>query len=258
MEVYNLAYEAHGKGTPLILLHGFPLNRKMWEPQIDTLLQHCRLILPDLRGFGDSSWSGKALSIDEIADDVIQLMNSLSLDSAVIGGFSMGGYIALSIVDRYPTRVSGLILMDTHPKADNKQNLENRKRMAKVVEKKGTEAITKEMVKKLLTAHTLKDHPEIVQKVFDIMEQSTPTAIIQALQAMANRPDRSHVLPQFKKPALVLVGEKDEMSPPDLVKEMQSQLPNSNLALIENAGHLANMERPDEVNQAIISFIDVL
>jgi pimeloyl-ACP methyl ester carboxylesterase len=135
-----LAHADVGHGLPVVLLHAFPLNRMMWEPQIAALFGECRCIVPDLRGFGDSPKSGP-YSMDVFADDVIALLDALQIERAVVGGLSMGGYVALNIVRRYRQRVRALLLADTRASADTPEARQKRDDLIAVARSEGAGAV---------------------------------------------------------------------------------------------------------------------
>jgi pimeloyl-ACP methyl ester carboxylesterase len=253
----RLAYADEGAGAPIVLLHGFPFNRVMWEPQIAALRSTYRVIAPDLRGHGGSPAPGVVFTMDDMADDVIELVDRLQVDgSLVVGGLSMGGYVALSLVARWPGRVRGLMLLDTRAAPDTPDAAQKREETAEAVLAAGNPAALLEaLVPRLFSETTLKRHPERVERLRTIMNTATATGVAGALRGMAIRPDRRADLAHIKVPTLVLVGEDDVISPPDEARELAGAIPNARLAVIPEAGHMAPWENAPEANAAIFRFL---
>jgi pimeloyl-ACP methyl ester carboxylesterase len=253
----RLACLDEGAGAPIVLLHGFPFSREMWEPQIAALRSSYRVIAPDLRGHGKSPAPDGIYSMDEMADDVIELLDRLRLDGPVIvGGLSMGGYVALSLVARWPGRVRGLMLLDTRAAPDSPDAAQKREETAQAVLAAGNPAdLVEALVPRLFSATTLKRHPERVERLRTFMNATTATGVAAALRGMAIRPDRRADLARIKAPALVLVGEDDVISPPSEARELAAAIPNARLAIIPEAGHMAPWENAAEANAAIIGFL---
>ncbi len=256
----RLAYLDEGTGPPVVLLHGFPLSRAMWREQISGIGQSYRVIAPDLRGHGDSPTPDGAYTMDEMAGDVVELLDALHIaEPIVLGGLSMGGYVALSIMARHPSRVRGLILMDTRASADTPEAARDREASAQaVLDADSANAVVAKMLPRLFAKSTLEAHPERVEPLRALMEQNPPRGIAGALRGMAQRPDRRPMLGQISVPTLVLVGEEDVITPPDEVKVMAGAIPNSRLVVIPKAGHLAPYENPVAANRAILEFVKSL
>lgn len=256
----RLAYTDEGTGPPVILLHGFPLSRLMWREQIGALTPSYRLIAPDLRGQGDSPDPEGVYTMDELADDVVELLAALDItEPIVLGGLSMGGYVALSMVARYPDRLRGLILMDTRASADTPEAARDREASAQaVLDANSPRAVVAKMLPRLFGKTALKDHPDLVEPLRAVMEESSPRGIAGALRGMAIRPDRRPMLGQIAVPTLVMVGEDDVITPPDEVKSLAGAIPNSRLVVIPQAGHLAPYENPVAANGAVQEFLQSL
>lgn len=250
----QIAYEERGKGTPLVLLHGFPLHRAMWEPQIAALSGSSRVIAPDLRGHGESEAPPWIYSMDIYADDVRALLDHLAIDKAVICGFSMGGYIALHFYRKYGNRVSGLLLADTRPQPDTPEGKTGRFNTAKKAEKEGAGAIADMMIPKLLSAEGQK-RSELVQKVRKIIESTPVRGICGDLAAMAERSDSVPLLSEISVPTLIVVGEQDGLTPPADSKLMAEKIRGAKMEMIPEAGHMSNLEQPERFNKAVEGFL---
>ncbi len=253
----EIAYTDTGSGVPLVLLHAFPLSAAMWAGQRDALAGTCRLILPDQRGFGASVPVGTdPPDLDLAADDLRELLDRLRLDQVALGGLSMGGYVAMAFLRRYPERVSALILADTKASPDAPEAAENRHRIAAAVQQAGdSELLVTEMLPKLLGATTRERRPELVDAVTRMVRSAPPDAVAWAQRAMAARPASFDTIAAFTGPALVIVGEEDALAPVTEAAAMVSALPTATLVRIPAAGHLTALETPDEVSTAIRDFL---
>jgi pimeloyl-ACP methyl ester carboxylesterase len=253
----QLHYVEKGRGTPLVLLHGFPLSHRMWSAQIDDLSRDARVIAPDFRGFGQSP-DGGAFSIDDLADDVAGLLKTIDAAPAVVAGLSMGGYVAMAVARRHPHVLKGLILVDTRADADGPMAREGRARNIELVRSKGPSAIADGMIPKLLAPGADESRPELAGSLRNMIEACPAITIERALVALRDRPDSTSTLAAVKAPALVIVGDGDQITPPDLARAMQATLPKGELAVIRGAGHMAPMEQPAQVTRALRSFIKSL
>jgi pimeloyl-ACP methyl ester carboxylesterase len=252
-----LAHADVGRGLPVVLLHAFPLNRTMWEPQIAALFGECRCIAPDLRGFGDSPRSGP-YSMDRYADDVVALLDALQIDRAVVGGLSMGGYIALALWRRHRNRIRALVLADTRSGADNDEGKQKRGELIALAQSEGSSAVADRQVTGLLGKSTREKQPELVDRIRSIMAGESPDGIVGALEAMRNRPDSTPLLAGIDVPTLIVVGDEDVLTPPKEARAMHAAIRGSRLEVIPGAGHLSNLERPAAFNAALSDFVGSL
>lgn len=255
-----LAYDDHGPGPVVLLLHGFPLNRSLWEHQVGAVGSRYRLILPDLRGHGESAAPEGVYTMDVMADDVVELLDALQIrEPVVLGGLSMGGYVALSLMDRFPDRFRGLILMSTRAEADSPETARARAEMVGQIEgSKTIQPVVDAMLPRLLSPTTRVQRPEIVARVRGMMEKTSPRGVVGSLRGLAARPDRSSVLPRIQVPTLVLFGADDPITPPGLAQDLSCTIPRARHLVFEGAGHLAPVEAADAVNTAILAFLDEL
>jgi 3-oxoadipate enol-lactonase len=256
----DLAYADEGPGPVVMLLHGFPLSRAMWVDQLSGIGSIYRVIAPDLRGHGESPVPEGVYTMDAMADDVVELLETLEISGpVVVGGLSMGGYVALSLAARYPTRVRALMLMDTKAAPDTPEAAQAREAMAQAVIAADSAApVVDAMLPRLFAKMTREQHPERVEPMKDVMSQTSPRGIAGALRGMAARPDRRADLPKIVVPALVLVGAEDVITPVAESKSMAEALPNARLEVISRAGHLAPYENPSDANAAILRFLKTL
>lgn len=254
--IVELEYHEAGSGRPVVLLHAFPLSNLIYARQILAPPDGCRLIAPDLRGFGNSPGGG-APSLDAMADDVAGLLDRLRLESVVLGGVSMGGYVAMAFLRRHPGRVSGLVLADTKAGADPEPAAAKRLAMAARLEEEDSSVLlVEEVVPGLLGATTKRRFPEITTRVAGIARNCDPQAAAWAQRAMAARPDSFPTLRAADIPALVIVGEEDELSPPADAEAMAEALPRAGKpVVIPAAGHLSCVEKPSPFTAALARFL---
>jgi 3-oxoadipate enol-lactonase len=255
-----LAYVDEGPGRAVVLLHGFPLSRAMWAEQVPSIGAIYRVIAPDLRGHGESPAPEGVYTIDEMADDVIETLDSLHIsEPIVLGGLSLGGYVALSLVLRYPERVRALLLMDTQAGADSAEAAATREATAVAVLEAGSAApIVEPMIGRLFSPLFREERPERVEPLRAVMAQTTPRGIAGALRGMAKRPDRRGDLGKITVPTMVLVGEDDVITPPSVAKSLAEAIPGARLEVIAKAGHMAPYENPSAANTVIFRFLKSL
>lgn len=252
----TLVHDEVGHGRPVILLHAFPLSREMWHPQRQALASTCRLLTPDLPGFGDSPLTADTPSVEAMADAVATWLDGLGLrEPVVLGGLSMGGYVSLAFARKYGSRLAGLILADTRAEPDDEQARANRDKMIGFASTNPPSAVIEQMLPKLLGPNTLASRPEVVAEVKRIASAQRPAAIVAALQALRNRPDSVPTLARIQVPTLILVGKDDALTPPALSKNMTARIAGAKLVVLEEAGHLANMEQPAAFSEAIQAFV---
>lgn len=248
--------DSAGAGTPVVLIHAFPLNAAMWEAQLDALGDRWRLIAPDLRGFGTSDAPAErdAYSVESYADDLKALLDALQIDRAIIAGLSMGGYVALAFWRAYRHVVSGLVLADTRAEADAPEAIEKRTNQQKAVEEGGPSALTEGLLGALLADATRQKKPDVVATVRKLIDNPA-AGYIGALEAMKKRPDSTADLSVIDVPTLIIVGEYDALTPPDLSRKMHEHIGRSRLVVVPEAGHLSNLEAPEAFNGALAEFL---
>lgn len=260
LSTIELAYIDRGAGMPVLLVHGFPLDHTMWAAQIDALTERCRVIAPDLRGFGQSPL-GKAdpargISMEEYADDLVELLDALAIhEPIVLVGFSMGGYIAWPFVRTYASRLKALVQCDTKAVADTDEARAVRLKMAEHVSEWGSARVAEIMGPKLHAKGACDKKQAVVAAVRRVVERTSPAAIAAAQRGMAARPDMTSLLPTIRVPALVLVGAEDAISPPKEMQSVAAAIPNAEFVEIPDAGHMTTMENPAAVNAALLNFV---
>jgi pimeloyl-ACP methyl ester carboxylesterase len=240
----------------LVLVHAFPLNARMWEPQLAPLGERgWHVIAPQLRGM-DGGEDPPAQSMDDYAGDVIDLLDALHVGEAVIGGLSLGGYVTFAVLRHAPQYFRGMVLADTRAEADTPEGIEGRRRMLTLVADAGPRAVAEAMIPKLLAEETRRSRPDLVEQVRGLVLASSVEAIAGAVTAMMTRPDSTPLLGSIHVPTLVLVGEHDQLTPPSIAQELHQAIPGSELAMVPAAGHLSSFEQPDAFNSALAGFLD--
>lgn len=252
----DLAYREAGAGPALLLLHAFPLSGEMWEPQIEALAPVARVIAPDHRGFGNSGLPAPPVQMDTYAADAEALLEELHVESAIVAGLSMGGCVAFALYRRDARRVRGLILAATRAEADTEDGRKSRAATIELVRRDGATAIADQMIPRLLGETTMRDRPAIAHAVRRMIEGNQVEGIAAALQALADRPDSVDLLRRITAPALVLVGREDVITPEADAQLMQARLYRARLERIPGAGHLSNLEQPEQFNELVRGFID--
>jgi pimeloyl-ACP methyl ester carboxylesterase len=259
----TLAFTDTGHGPPIVLLHAFPLSRDMWLPQVDGLHDAYRLITPDLPGFGGSPPLDQP-SVDAFADAVAETLDKLPIRGPVVlGGLSMGGYVALAFARRHPARLRALILADTRAEPDDEAARANRDKTIAQVQAEGVGPVVEGLLPKLLCARTMEEQPEVVESVRRIALAQSAAGVAGALVGLRDRPDATAVLEQLQVPVLIVVGRDDALTPPARSEAMakavrRGQAGETVLEIIDGAGHLSNLENPEAFNAALRRFLDDL
>ena len=251
----SLQYTDVGNGPAVLLLHAFPLNKDMWAPQVGALASKYRVIAPDGRGLGLSRPIPEALTMELFADDAAAILDHLGVNKVVVGGLSMGGYAALAFWKRHRARVGGLILSDTRAGADTAEGKAGRESFAVAALKNGIDWVVTEMSPKLQRPEPL---PAIDAEIRRLIHDNLTLGGAAAQRGMAQRADFTGLLPKIAVPTLVVVGEKDTLTPPAQAQAMASAIPNARLVQIPGAGHLTSLEDPTAFNAALIGFLTTL
>lgn len=245
-------------GIPVIFIHGFPFSHRMWTSQggqTEALAGTHRIIAYDVRGHGESEVGDGHYSIEFFVDDLIALMNHLSVEKAILCGLSMGGYIALRAIERHPERVMGLILCDTRSEADPNEGKVKRSQAIKDLEENGLKIYAENFVKSVFAPESLQSKADSVKMIQSIIERTSPVAIRGTLLALAARTDTTAALPFIKCPTLILTGEKDLLTPPSAAQSMHEKIPNSEIHIIPKAAHMSNLENSAEFNSHLVPFV---
>lgn len=242
---------------PLVLLHAFPLDARMWNAVREPLASHLRVITPDQRGLGRSPLpeSDREPSLADAARDVVALLDRLELDRVVLGGCSMGGYLAMAVLRLAPERIGGLVLIDTKATPDTPEAAQSRLDVAKRVDDEGVEGwLAEANLPNLLAESTRTDRPDVVETVRGIIESQPPAGISWTALALRTRPDSVALLRESGVPALVIVGEEDPITPVAAASAMVEVLDGATLVVLPGAGHLTPLEDPAGVVEAILSW----
>jgi pimeloyl-ACP methyl ester carboxylesterase len=250
----TIAYDDTGWGIPTVFVHGFPLGRTMWKPQLTGLSQLCRCIALDLRGFGESVVEGP-YSMDRYADDIAELLDACSVRRAVVAGCSMGGYIAFTFWRKHRERVLGLALCDTKAGADSEAGLEKRRAMIRAARDHGSAAVADMMIGSLLGKTTRERNPEVEREVHTMMTSAPEDGVVGAIEAMMQRPDSTPTLATIDVPTIVITGEEDIIAPVEEARAMSDAIRGSAFEVIPGAGHLSNIERPAAFDAVFAEFL---
>jgi pimeloyl-ACP methyl ester carboxylesterase len=258
-EEFMLAYQDSCAGLTLLLLHGFPLNSNLWEPQMDDLRDVARVLAPDLRGYGLSDAGEEPYTMRLMAGDCLGLLEAVGVqEPVVLCGHSMGGYVAFEFCRQYPEWVGALILVSTRAAADSPEGRTGRDRMAERAKADGVAAVADDMLGKLFAPQNYESDEELVAYVREMMESTSLNGMVGSLEAMKERPDSRALLAEIDVPVLIVCGEDDQLIPFSEAEEMRDAMPNAELAIIPNAGHLPNLEQPLEFNELVWDFLESL
>jgi len=254
MTVPELGFGEAGHGPAIVLLHAFPLNRHMWNEVADGLTGDAYVLAVDMPGFGRSPAPESDTSLEDVADGVVVLLDRLGIKRAVVAGLSMGGYVALALAGRHPTRVSGLGLIDTRASADDEAGRQRRLDLANAVSGPAGLRALHGMAETLVSEETKLMRPQVLNEVEQLIGDASPEGVAWASRAMAARPDTHDVLDRLEVPSLVLVGEEDELTPPADAQKMASRL-GVEPVVVPESGHLSALEKPDEVTAALLDLV---
>ncbi len=254
----DLAYEVRGRGLPVLFLHAFPFDLHMWEAQARDLETQQQIVRFDCRGFGGSPPGDGLLTMERIADDAVALLDHLGISRPVVCGLSMGGYAAFAMVRRHPDRLRALVLADTRAGADGAEARKRRSALAERVRREGVAPAAEAFVPSLLGATSQARRPDLVQHVRDLILGTSQRGICDALAGLAARADSMATLREIRVPTLVVCGEEDTLTPVAEAETMVAAIPGSRLAVIPEAGHLANLENPEAFNAALRAFLSTL
>ncbi len=251
----DLEYDVSGasRSPTLLLVHGFPHDRTLWAPQMHALSGTYRCVAVDLRGFGESS-SAPPYSMDQYADDLAALLDTIGVERAVVAGLSMGGYIAFAMWRRHARRVQGFVLVDTRAGADSDTVRARRREMIALVRAGGVSAIPARLAAAQLGASTRTRQPELESTVLAMARRASDGGVLGALDAMMARPDSADTLATVTVPTLIVVGDEDILAPPLEAEQLHALVSGSRLDVIRGAGHLSNLERPAAFNAVVSAF----
>lgn len=256
---FNLSYDDVGEGNvPVIFLHGFPFDKTMWLDQLDYLKLSYRLIACDIRGFGESTDEKTPLSLDLFGDDLIQFMDALHIDKAIICGLSIGGFIALNAHNRFPERFEALVLCNTQCIADTPEVKEKRYINIEKIKAGGLAEFNEGFVKDVFHKNSLENKKELVEQLKNVVFSNSQHIIIEGLTAIAERSETCSTLSKIAFPTLIICGDEDKVTPLKQSEFMQANIKGSILKVIDQAGHVSNLEQPEEFNKHLNDFLDSL
>jgi 3-oxoadipate enol-lactonase len=253
---FNLSYDDLGeRGTPVIFLHGYPFSKAMWRKQIDFLQTTNRVIACDIRGFGDSEDESSILSIDLFAEDLLQFMDSLKIEKAIVCGLSMGGFIALNAHKRFPERFEALILCDTQCIADTAAVKEKRYKTIDDISTNGVKNFNDGFIENVFHKDSLSNKKELVEELRTVVFANSQHIITAGLTALAERTETCSTLGAISIPTMIICGREDTVTPLAQSDFMHQMIEGSTMHVIDNAGHVSNLEHPDEFNQYLLDFL---
>lgn len=252
----KLPFEELGSGPPVVLLHGFPLSRTMWQPNVGAIADAgFRVITPDFPGFGENTSFADINTMEDMAKGVAELLSSLKIERAIIGGLSMGGYVTFALYATQPELFAGLVLCDTTSVSDTDEKRKGRFELIEKIERQGSQALVENMLPNLIADSTKEKDRELVEELERVFAAVNPKAAIAALRGMAARADHTNLLGDINVPTILIFGEHDKVTNLDAARMMHAGISGSKLVVIENAGHFSNQEQPAAFNDAIVDLL---
>jgi 3-oxoadipate enol-lactonase len=255
----RIAYQDSGdfKKTPVVLIHGFPVNHEMWNEQAIALKNSYRVITYDLRGLGQSKIQDGQYTMETMVDDFFSLLDHLKLERVNVVGFSMGGYIALRAIERSPSRFQGLVLADTQSKADSNEAKLKRSNAMTAIKGKSEELhkFGSNFFQSALSPKTFKENPKVMNQLIQMFDANLESGVSGGLLAMISRTDTTTSLSQIKIPTLILVGDEDPITPVKVAQLLNARINGSKMQLISGAGHFSPVENPKEFNSYLLNFL---
>jgi len=251
----NICYRKAGSGPVIILLHGFPEDGSLWDQIIPALIASFTVIIPDIPGSGRSIPAGEADDMEKLAEGICEILHHEQIDTAVIAGHSMGGYVALALAERQQTLVKGLSLVHSTAKADKDEKKETRRKSIELIRKGGKEPFVNGMIPNLFAPAFRESHPHVVQRQTERGMELKAEHMIGFYKAMINRPDRTNILSNAGFPVQWIIGKEDNVIPPDAVLP-QSNIANVNfVSLYDNCGHMSMLEQPERLANDLSAFV---
>ena len=256
----TVSYSDHGaeNAPAIILIHGFPFNKSMWNGQIEALKDNFRVIAYDIRGHGNSEPGIDEFFMELFVNDLLHFMDVLKIDKAILCGLSLGGYIALNAVLKFPDRFDALILNDTQCIADTPEIKETRCTAIIRIKEKGVEQYADEIIKKLFASESFIKKRNIIAEVKEMIINTPKLTLSNTLHALAERKETCTRLPEIKIPVLIMVGKEDKITPIAAAQQMHELIKDSHLQIIPHAGHVTNLENPTTFNSQLVNFLDMV
>jgi pimeloyl-ACP methyl ester carboxylesterase len=253
-----LHYEESGDGVPVFLIHGHPFDCSSWSPQLQASSPGYRLIAPDLRNFGETTSPNPPAAFADYARDLLALADELGIDKFVVAGLSMGGQIALEVAAGYPERLLGLVLCDTFAQLDTPEKKAGRYALAERLDREGMAGYAVEVLPKMVCAKTLAEKPQTASALLGMMQRCPPAGASAAIRVRCERRDYLPILPAIEVPTLIVVGEQDQFTPVADAQLMHAAIRNSTLVVLDDAGHITNLEQPELFNRGLAEFLHSL
>ncbi len=253
----TVSYNDEGptKAPVIIFIHGFPFNKSMWNPQMDALKENYRVIAYDIRGHGDSDAGIENFSMDLFANDLLFFIDALNIDKPILCGLSMGGYIALNAIGKFPEHFSALILSDTQCIADTPDIKGKRMKAIEAIHKDGVEKYADESIKNLFASESFTSKQKEIAEIKSMIVNTSAQSLSYTLFALSERKGTCSKLQDIAVPVLIIVGKEDKITPPAAAKLMQEKIQGALLVELKHAGHVSNLENPDEFNAAVMRFV---
>lgn len=255
----NISYALKSVADPIqtiVFIHGFPFDKSIWDDQLSSLPENFRGIAYDVRGFGESTTQHNFLSIDLFASDLLGFLSSLSIETCILCGISMGGYIALRAFELAPERIKGLVLCDTNAVADGNETKLKRFKSIQQVADGAKQEFTESFIQNVFSPNTLANKPEVLHFLRAVILNTSDETICATLLAMASRTDTSHVLPKIKVPVLIIRGEEDKLMSQAQTDQLTKNIERSEFVSIKHSGHLPNLENTQGFFDALSSFLN--
>lgn len=251
----NMVFDDHGSGEVVVFVHGQPFNRSMWDQQVAAFKTNKRLIVPDLRGYGETGIPSGTTLLDELALDLIHLLEALQITKATFVGLSMGGQILFDLYRLAPQLFHAMVLADTDAKAESAESYQARLQLANDLAEKGMSAYTAQHLHRFLGKKTMAAQPEVVKHLREMMDSTNPLGAAAVQRGRAERRDHTAMLPHIHCPVLIIVGEEDGFTPVAVAEGMQAHISGAQLAVIKDASHMPNMEQPEIFNGHLELFL---
>ena len=254
----SVSYSDEGpiSGTTLLFIHGFPFNKSMWNMQIDALKADYRVVAYDVRGHGSADAGEENFSIDVFTNDLLFFMDALSLKKPILCGLSMGGYIALNAIDKFPNHFKALVLSDTQCAADMPEIKAKKMKAIEAIHKGGVEKYAEESIKNLFATTSFSTRQKEIAAIREMILTTSVQSLSYTLFALSERKGTCSKLQDIAVPVLILVGKEDKITPPAASKLMHEKIQGSLMSIIEHSGHVPNLENPDQFNLKLIQFLE--
>jgi 3-oxoadipate enol-lactonase len=254
----EIFYEVLGSGPPVVLLHPFPANHELWKPAAQSLVTRYRVILPDLRGHGDSGVGQSPATMEKHAADIARILDHEEIARAPFAGVSIGGYVLFEFWRKNAVRVETLALCNTKAQADTPEARAGRLQSAAEVIERGTEPFFESMLPKLLGKTTYATRPDLVEGALRMMRKMSTEDVAMVQRGMAERRDSVETLKAINVPTLVVTGDEDILTGVAEAEVMRRNIPDCRMKVIAKAGHYSPWEQPEEVGKLLRQFLDAV